>query len=143
MSGMPAPAVAPHSPVVRPEVVQPRPKKPNHRGIWIVLILTIAAILGGVAIWRKIQPAASTPQTTAAISAIRTAKVVSGPVEQTLRITGVTAAANYASLVTPNLRGSRTDYGRDSSTLATSSTTSSSAVFIQFHQLLRLVDYIV
>src|SRR5438132_4404061 len=112
MSGMPVPVVAPPPPVIRPEVVEPRPKKPNHWGLWIVLILVVAAILGGVFIWQRGRTARpSQAQETSATPAIRTAKVTSGPIEKTLRLTGVTAAANYTSLVTPNLRGSRGDRG--------------------------------
>src|ERR1700683_5093186 len=108
MSGMPAPAVAPPRSAVRPAVVEPRPKKPNQWGFWIALVL-IAAVLGSLYIWRKPRTVQSG---TAGPGAIRTTVVTSGPVERTLRLTGVTAAANFASLLTPNLRGSRSDYAR-------------------------------
>src|ERR1700694_3178078 len=105
MSGMPAPAVAPHPPVIRPEAVEPRPKKPNYRGLWIFLILTFAALVAGAYVWQRARTAGPSPaQGTAASSAIRTAKVSSGPIERTLRLTGVTAGANYTSLSPPRFR---------------------------------------
>ncbi len=112
---MPAPAVAPLSPVVGPEVVQPRPKKPDRQGPRFLIFLLILAIGVGIYAWRAKKPARST----AVFSAIRTGAIASGPIEKTLRLTGVTAAANYVSLITPRLRGSRSDHNRDLSTAST------------------------
>ncbi|MBI4876221.1 MAG: HlyD family efflux transporter periplasmic adaptor subunit [Acidobacteria bacterium] len=45
----------------------------------------------------------------------RTAKIAPGSVERSFRLTGVTAAENFVSLISPQLRGSRSDRGRRSS----------------------------
>ncbi|MGA2602346.1 MAG: efflux RND transporter periplasmic adaptor subunit [Bryobacteraceae bacterium] len=112
---MPVPAAAPLTPVVGPQVVQSRPKKPNRRGRWFLVILLILAIGAGIYAWRAKTPA----RNAAALPSIRTASITSGPLEKTLRLTGVTAAANYVSLITPRLRGSRSDHNRDLSTAST------------------------
>ena len=122
MSGMPVPAAAPLTPVAGPQVVQPRPKKPDHWGHWFLMILTILPIGAGIYAWRAKKPA----RNTAALPAIRTASITSGPIEKTLRLTGVTAAANYVSLITPRLRGSRSDHNRDLSTSSTAAAASTS-----------------
>src|SRR6266487_755183 len=115
MSGLPAPGLPPQPPAVRPEVVPPRPKESRRWGRWIVSVLLVAIVAGGVSLWLRKRPAASSGGGPGAPSVIRTARIVPGPVERTVRLTGVTAAANYASLITPRLIGSRGDRGRDSS----------------------------
>jgi multidrug resistance efflux pump len=62
-------------------------------------------------LWQKRLPQAAASRK---IGAIRTATVSSGPVINTLRLTGVTAAEHFASLVTPQLRFSRADKSRES-----------------------------
>ncbi|MFN9460171.1 MAG: hypothetical protein ACK6D7_22755, partial [Acidobacteriota bacterium] len=57
--------------------------------------------------WQARQPEAPT----ATAVAIRTATVQKGKVERTLRLTGVTAALNYSSLIAPSLRGGRSSSG--------------------------------
>src|SRR5579864_575209 len=99
MSGMPAPAVAPHPPVIRPEVVQPRPHKRKPWRPWVLLLLIAIVILTAGYLWQRARALRSRAQSTASLTAIRTASVASGRIERTLRITGITAAANYASLV--------------------------------------------
>ena len=111
MSVASAPNVAPYSPPPgRPEVVQPQPKKPSNAGIWgavcIALLMVAAAIW-----WQRRSP--QNPGPAPSLAAIRTAKVTSGAIVSTIRITGVTSALNFFSLATPQLRGSRSDRGRD------------------------------
>jgi HlyD family secretion protein len=57
-------------------------------------------------LWQKRAPPVAV---SSAAGTIRTATVSRGPVVNTLRLTGVTAAENFASLITPQLRGSRAD----------------------------------
>lgn len=45
-----------------------------------------------------------------------------GTIQKTLRLTGVTAAENFVSLITPQLRGSRSDRQRDTSGTSTATT---------------------
>ena len=61
-------------------------------------------------LWQRRSPraAASTK-----VGAIRTATVSSGPVINILRLTGVTGAEKFASLITPQLRGSQADTDRE------------------------------
>lgn len=111
MSVASAPNVAPYSPPPRrPEVVPPHPKKPGNAGIWgavfIALLMVAAAIW-----WQRRSP--QSPAPAPSLAAIRTAKVTSGAVVSTIRITGVTSALNFISLATPQLRGSRSDRGRN------------------------------
>src|SRR5262249_47534168 len=66
------------------------------------------------------------PAPAPSIAAIRTATITSGAVVATVRVSGVTAAENFISLVTPQLRGSRSDRLRDPSASAPSNTAGSS-----------------
>src|SRR5258708_3789135 len=125
MSGLPAPGYPPKPPAVRPEVVPPRPKKSRRWGRWIALAVLVVIAAGGLYLWIRTRPAASSGGGPGAPSAIRTARIVPGPVERTVRLTGVTAAANFASLITPRLIGSRTGFGRDSSSAVSSASQSS------------------
>jgi biotin carboxyl carrier protein len=75
--------------------------------------LIIALIVGGIAVERGVNYARKTDAATntAALAAIRTATVSTGGVIHTLRLTGTTGAEEYSSLISPQLRGSRTGAG--------------------------------
>src|SRR5258706_3363849 len=114
MSALPAPGDAPRQPSIRPEAVPHRPKKSRGLRQSRVLIALLLLVAGGLALWLlRTRPKATSGGGPGGPSAIRTALIVPGPVERTLRLTGVTAAANYASLITPRLIGSRGGFGRD------------------------------
>ncbi len=99
-----------------PSAVPSRPEKPRSRGwIWVLLLLIAGA--AGLWYWRS----QSTQQTEAKASqaGIRTHQVSTTPIETSIRLTGVTAAENYISLTSPQLRGSRSgQYGRAGSTFS-------------------------
>lgn len=102
-----APAV---SPPRSPQPV-PRPEKPRERRIWLwlTLIVIFGSLAAGALYWRR---SAATPAA-AKTAAFRTAVVSTGSVERTLRLSGATGAERFVSLVSPQLRGSRSGFGRD------------------------------
>jgi multidrug resistance efflux pump len=63
----------------------------------------IVAIVGWALYSR--QAANQTAMRTAALAAVRTAKVTSGPLERWTRVTGQTAAIDFANIIAPSLRG--------------------------------------
>ncbi|MEO8027667.1 MAG: HlyD family efflux transporter periplasmic adaptor subunit [Bryobacteraceae bacterium] len=91
-------------------------KKPRGRGwIWALILLVVAG--AGVWYWRS--QAAARQTASAALPGLRTQSVSTGTLEATLRLTGVTAAENYVSLTSPQLRGSRSgQYGRSAASFA-------------------------
>jgi len=107
-----------------PMAPAPRGRAPKGRPVVVVLIVAAAA----VAVWtarRRQQPAGPAPGTPAA----RTTKVTSGPMEETLRISGTIAARRFAAIVAPQMRGregSGSFSGRSSGTSSRSSGSSSS-----------------
>jgi HlyD family secretion protein len=106
----------PEAPAQPPAVVIPPPKKSSGgRGKWIAGLLLIAAIAGAVFLWRS--QATKSEQTAESARLIRTARVTVGPLNATIRVTGATVAENFVSLITPLLRGSRADTGRDRATV--------------------------
>jgi HlyD family secretion protein len=126
MSSISAPRISPKTPVPSRPGSAPAPAKgPGSKGLWMALLFALVMVWAAL-LWQKRSPQASVGTR---IGAIRTATVSRGPVANTLRLTGVTAAENFASLVTPQLRGSRSDKNRDlsGSTAASASGTSSSA----------------
>ncbi|MEZ5401640.1 MAG: efflux RND transporter periplasmic adaptor subunit [Bryobacteraceae bacterium] len=82
---------------------------PRRWGRWVGLLL-VAAAAAGVYWYQTGQIRA---RSAATIAAVRTHVVAAGPVVQTLRLTGTTSAERYASLLAPQLRGSRGGFGRD------------------------------
>jgi multidrug resistance efflux pump len=109
----PAP-VAPRP--VAPQVL-PAPE-PERRPTSKWLILLVLAAVAGTAWWLWHKQAQMEEQAAVTKAAIRTATVQSGAVERTLRLSGVTAAEKYASLVAPQIRGSRSGRNRGSINLA-------------------------
>jgi len=79
----------------------PRGKTPRR---WPVLALLLGVALT-VGVWnarRRQQPAVPGE---APVAAVRTAKVVAGPFQETLRISGSVAAKSFAAIVAPQQRG--------------------------------------
>ncbi len=101
MSALSSPTPAPVEKPGKPAQV-PTPASPGNKGWWIggiVLLLSIA----GVAAYN--QWARRTSQNAAQAVAVKTAKAFVGPLEVTLRVSGATAARNFANVTTPLLRG--------------------------------------
>src|SRR5689334_7544876 len=95
----PAPLRAPEP--VAPVLAPPIHKKPSSWRTWVLLAL----IAGGA--WAAYQfvakPRAGQKGTQTA--AIRTARVTSGAIQRVLRLTGSTAAKNFAMVAAPMMRG--------------------------------------
>lgn len=75
------------------------PERPSYRK-WLILAAVLVAA-GSLAYWYWLRPTVQTP----AAVAVRTAKVTRGPLERTLRLSGITTAGNFANIIAPNLRG--------------------------------------
>src|SRR5207253_3002301 len=90
-------------PFLTPQVTPARPKRSGRAWQWL---MGLAGLGAGAYFW--LRPSGNQP-VPAAVATIRTATVVAGSVESTLRLTGVTGAKNFVSLITPQLRGSRSD----------------------------------
>lgn len=84
-----------------PQIVPPKPKPPRRwlGGLIVTAIVIAAAVFAWQKLWKPATPAASQ------VSAAKTAKVFTGPLDVTLRVTGVTGASNYADIKAPILRG--------------------------------------
>lgn len=105
-STAPGLAPKPSTPPGVPEIVKPAAKPPRKRGLWLLLL--VAAIGAGAAWWFVARPATESANADrAAASAVRTVTVAQGNVVKTLRLTGSTGAERFASLLVPQLRGSR------------------------------------
>src|SRR4051794_40049527 len=97
-----APPLSQQAPALAPPRTAKRPSPPSRRGLWITLFVIAAAIGAGVYLWQK---RAATERATASVQTIRTAQVWKGGVDGIIRLTGSTGAENFASLITPQLRG--------------------------------------
>lgn len=72
---------------------------------WLVLtVFAVVAVLGWLA-WRQWSPAARSGAK--ATAGVRTAAVVQGTLQKTIRLAGTTTAEKYVSLIAPQLRGGR------------------------------------
>jgi multidrug efflux pump subunit AcrA (membrane-fusion protein) len=77
------------------------PKKPSSLRTWVLLALIVG---GAGAVYQFIaKPKAQSRAVQS--TAIRTAKVTSGPIQRILRLTGSTSAKNFASVAAPMMRG--------------------------------------
>jgi len=92
---------------VRVRLAQPGPRKP--RGWFLGLVLTALLAALGLGIYYRYQPAS--PSRYKATPEVRVARVRSGVVEKTLRLTGTTAAERSAYLRAPYMRGRRSRGG--------------------------------
>jgi hypothetical protein len=97
------------APLPRPEVAPggaPQPAVRRRKGHpWLLLLSVIVLSLLGWYAWRQWSPAARSGAQ--AVARVRTAAVVQGSVEKTLRLAGTTTAEKYVSLIAPQLRGGR------------------------------------
>ena len=98
---------APGQPGAGPQVVAP-PELPRNRSFgWVWLLALVVAAGAGYWTWQQRQEQASQ----ANVVAVRTAPAQTAPLAKTLRVTGVTAAEKYVSLIAPSLRGGRSSSG--------------------------------
>jgi HlyD family secretion protein len=102
---MPAPTPASSSSSGPKVVIPERPPRGSRAWIW----LTALALCAGAGYWYW-QNRQQESQTATAVT-VRTAAIQGGKVERTLRLTGVTAAEKYSSLIAPSLRGGRSSGG--------------------------------
>ncbi|MEP7364518.1 MAG: HlyD family efflux transporter periplasmic adaptor subunit [Acidobacteriota bacterium] len=72
-------------------------------GKWVGIVALIAAVAGGVYYWQRQQAAAQ--QAASVLSIVRTAKVVVGDLETSVRLTGQTSSLQSVSLIAPKLTG--------------------------------------
>src|SRR6188474_2683827 len=103
-SSLPNLPPAPQNPAGHgPQVVAPpeHPKKSSKGWIWGLVLIAAAGV--GYWAWQQRQQQALE----AAVVAVRTAPVETVALSKTLRLTGVTAAEKYVSLIAPSLRGGR------------------------------------
>src|SRR5690242_2320593 len=110
MTSAPTPSTsspAPKTGTPKPEIVRHTPPKPRRTGLWLVLALILIA--AAVFFW-KTQPAKPAAQKTVAVT--RTTSVAFGDLQRTIRITGNIQAERFASIMAPQIRGSRSDRGR-------------------------------
>ena len=90
------------------EVPAPPPDSRRRLGWWIGLI--VVSLLVGGAIWRWHAVSTDDQAARQEVAAVRTATVITGVLERTIRLSGVTAAERYSSLNAPQLRGRRSGF---------------------------------
>ncbi|MCC6367945.1 MAG: HlyD family efflux transporter periplasmic adaptor subunit [Bryobacterales bacterium] len=84
------------TPVAPPE--KP-PQSPLRKGLVLLIVLAAAGVV--YQLWVKPQPAAQNVPVVVA----RTAKVITGPFERTIRVSGVTSARQFSDVTAPRMRG--------------------------------------
>jgi HlyD family secretion protein len=116
MSTVPSMVPKPSAPAAAPQVVHGAPKPPRKSTRWLIVPgLVLLAGLGWW-LWQRSQAASAQQSTPAAVTAVRTATVTTGDVVRSLRLTGTTGAEKFASLLVPQLRGSRAESLREGRT---------------------------
>jgi hypothetical protein len=103
-SGIPAPTPRPEREQPRPQPVAPPPAKPRRR--WWIAPVLLAVVAAAALYFRSVQPQAATGSGTTVL-AVPTAPVVARDLKRILRVTGSTAARNFAILTVPQMRGGR------------------------------------
>ncbi|MFN7542807.1 MAG: efflux RND transporter periplasmic adaptor subunit [Acidobacteriota bacterium] len=82
------------------------------------MIIIILLVIAGGAYWLFRQQEAAEREAGEARLGLRTATVQTGAIERTLRLSGVTAAEKFVSLIAPQIRGSRSGRNRSGFSLA-------------------------
>ena len=102
MSAFANSATQPASPGPPPSPVVPHPvEKPSRRKFWLGAGAVV--LIGGAAGW-ALWPKPASPGAASAV-VVKTVKVGTGGLVQTLRLTGSTSARNFANVVAPMMRG--------------------------------------
>lgn len=91
----------PPAPAVKPVPV-PAPEKPGRSRLWLVLF--VIAVAAGIGYWQWTARRAAEESAATAVP-VRTAKVVAGTLETTIRVGGQTSAREYASVTVPRMTG--------------------------------------
>jgi HlyD family secretion protein len=101
---IPNPVPTPHSPAGPGPKLAPAPPKDGASG-WRIGLIAVVIAAGAWAGYRYFaQPAAQGTASGPAAAGIRTAKVTSGTIQRTLRLTGSTTAKNYRSVAAPRMQ---------------------------------------
>jgi multidrug efflux pump subunit AcrA (membrane-fusion protein) len=95
------PTQAPLPPGVPVSVPPAEPPPSSRRGLIIGVVAVLIAGIVGWQLWLKQRVAAPT----APVVAIKTAKVITGPFEKTLRLAGQTSSREYVNVTAPISRG--------------------------------------
>lgn len=103
----------PSGPKIVPQV-DGHERKPTSK--WLILLGFIAVGAGAYWLWQKQE--VIDRQTAQSRAGLRTATIQTGRIERELRLSGVTAAEKFVSLIAPQIRGSRGGRGRSSFNLA-------------------------
>jgi multidrug resistance efflux pump len=107
-------------PAPRPAEAPPR-QAPRQKQTWIWIVsIVVVGLLGGLAYYWRTLPS----NQPVAMHVFPTATVAAGRLDRILRLSGTTGSANFAGLITPQLRGSRSGYHRDAGAGSASSVTS-------------------
>jgi HlyD family secretion protein len=110
----PQPEVSPKP--AGPQIVPDPHEERGGNAKWFILIALLAVAGAGYYFWNQRQQAEQ--QAAATQATFRTATVQQGTVEKRLRLTGVTGAGKFVSLIAPQIRGSRSGRGRGNFNLA-------------------------
>jgi multidrug resistance efflux pump len=95
------------APVLEPQLVPvPVPPPQTEKGSrkWLLLLLLLLLICGAIAAWLILRAKTQAP-IPAANLAVRTATASSGTLNRVLRVTGQTAAINFANITAPRIVG--------------------------------------
>ena len=104
------PISQPATPGPTPVRAAPPQSRQGRRSLWLMLG-GLAAIAGGALLWLRQPP--SNQASSESASSIRFHTVQGGILERTLRLTGTTQAEKFTTINAPQLRGSRSGFGRD------------------------------
>jgi len=121
---------APQRTAPQPAIVRPSPRKPGHGKTWLSLALVAAAAVLFF-YWKTRSDAQSSQQQAALVT--RTGPVTWGDVRHVVRVSGTIQAERFASILAPQIRGSRSDRYRmfnnsaSSATPVTASTTAAAS----------------
>ena len=104
------PSTLPH-PAVAPERPAKLRGKPGGQSTKYMIIIGLAIVAGlGWWLWQK--QLSQQADTNRWAASVRTHTVGGGRIDKTIRLTGVTTAEKFVSLIAPQLRGGRSDRGR-------------------------------
>lgn len=102
MSAITRPVPPPPAPERVSPAHSPQAPQPSSRWkLWALLLILVVAVVGGYQLWQARQAASQAT----ALPAFQTAEVGLGIVEETIRLSGATAARQYADLSAPRLVG--------------------------------------
>ncbi|MBY0506034.1 MAG: HlyD family secretion protein [Bryobacteraceae bacterium] len=112
----PLPSVPASPSALPPPPAAPARHEPAPRGgAGKYLTILGLVVVAGLAWWLWQKQLSQQADAERAAAAIRTHTVAGGRVERSMRLTGVTAAEKFVSLIAPQLRGGRSDRGRGGS----------------------------